>query len=45
MENVIFLGAEAACARIQLDCAPGPATMEAIRESSEHILALNMTVL
>ncbi len=45
MENVVFLGAEAACARIQLDCDPGSATMEAIRESSEHIIALNMTVL
>ena len=45
MENVVFLGAEAACARIQVDREPEIHTLDEIRGSSEHILALNITVL
>ncbi len=43
-ENIIFAGAEAAVARIQLDNAPSNATLQAIREH-ECILAVNLVEL
>ena len=38
MENIIFAGSGAACARIQLSAPPPPATLEGIQQSP-HILA------
>lgn len=45
VENVIYHGAEAACARIQLDAEPPRETMEAISASSQHILSVDLTVI
>ncbi len=45
MENVIYDGAEAACARIQLDDEPSDDTMRAINEGSEHVLSVDLTVI
>ena len=45
MENIIFEGAQAACARIELDKEPGPDTLEAIRLGSEDIYSLTVTPL
>ncbi|NRA96960.1 MAG: hydroxyacid dehydrogenase [Planctomycetes bacterium] len=45
MENVLFKGGDAACARIQIDCAPDGAALETIRTSSEHILAVGINTL
>ncbi|MBL8614531.1 MAG: hydroxyacid dehydrogenase [Deltaproteobacteria bacterium] len=44
MENVIFSGAAAACARIQLDRAPSPATLERVREA-EHVFAASVVAI
>jgi D-3-phosphoglycerate dehydrogenase len=41
-ENVVFAGAEAACARIQLDQAPGPAVLEEVRRNCEDVLAVSL---
>lgn len=41
-ENVVFEGAEAAVARINLDGAPAAAVLNAIREGSEDILDLHV---
>jgi D-3-phosphoglycerate dehydrogenase len=43
MENVIYEGALAACARIQLDTAPSQGDLERIRSSCEEILGLELT--
>ncbi|MFN7016360.1 MAG: hydroxyacid dehydrogenase, partial [Fimbriimonadales bacterium] len=43
-ENIIFAGAEAAVARIQLDSAPPEATMQAIRQH-EYIFAATLVSL
>jgi D-3-phosphoglycerate dehydrogenase / 2-oxoglutarate reductase len=40
-ENVIFEGAQAAIARINLDGAPSPAVLEAIQAGSGDILDLH----
>lgn len=40
MENIIYQGAEAACARIRLDSEPGRATMESIGKGSPHVLSV-----
>ena len=45
VENVIYHGAEAACARIQLDAEPTRETMERINSSSHHILSVDLTVI
>jgi hypothetical protein len=45
MENTIFEGAEAACARMELDKEPRPQTLDAIRSGSEDILSLTVTPL
>ena len=45
VENVIYQGAEAACAKIQLAAEPSPETMEAINSSSHHVLSVDLTVI
>jgi D-3-phosphoglycerate dehydrogenase len=45
MENVIFEGAQAACARIELDKEPGRETLESIRRGSEDLYSLTATPL
>lgn len=42
MENIVFEGAAAAVARINLDNAPADATLEKLRSESEDILELNL---
>lgn len=42
-ENVVFAGAEAACARIQVDRAPDAAILEAIRKGSDAVLSISLT--
>ena len=42
MENIVFEGAEAAVARINLDKAPSPATLDRLRGSNEDIIELNV---
>jgi D-3-phosphoglycerate dehydrogenase len=44
-ENVVFAGAEAACARIQVDQGPGPAVLEAIRDGCADVISVGLTVL
>jgi D-3-phosphoglycerate dehydrogenase len=44
-ENVIFEGAEAAVARINVDGAPPPALLERIRNDNSDILDLNLVAL
>lgn len=45
MENIIFQGAEAACARIKLDAEPPNAVMNSIRTGSKHILSADLTTI
>ncbi|MGH9443815.1 MAG: NAD(P)-dependent oxidoreductase [Thermoanaerobaculia bacterium] len=45
MENIIFEGAQAACARIELDKEPGGDTLQAIRRGNEDIFSLTVTPL
>ena len=45
MENTVFEGAEAACARIELDKEPREGTLDAIRSGSEDIFSLSVTPL
>ncbi len=42
MENIVFEGAEAAVARINLDKAPPQATLDRLRERNEDIIELNV---
>ena len=42
MENIVFEGAEAAVARINLDKAPTQATLDRLRSSNEDIMELNV---
>jgi len=42
MENIVFEGAEAAVARINLDKAPWQATLDRLRERNEDIIELNV---
>ena len=42
MENIVFEGAEAAVARINLDSAPSSATLERLRNGNEDIMELNV---
>jgi D-3-phosphoglycerate dehydrogenase len=42
-ENVVYAGAEAACARIQVDPAPGPDVLERIRTGLEDIFSVTLT--
>ena len=45
MENIVFSGAEAAIARIQLDFAPAGATIERIRTGNAEIIEVNLLTL
>lgn len=45
MDNVIYQGAEAACARITLDSEPPAAVMTAIAKGSPHILSVDITAI
>jgi len=45
MENVVFEGAEAACARLRLDRQPSAELQEKIRTGNEHILDLSLTAI
>jgi D-3-phosphoglycerate dehydrogenase len=45
MENTVFEGAEAACARIELDKEPRAGTLDAIRSGSEDIYSATVTPL
>lgn len=45
MENIVFAGAEAASARIELDGNLHDATLKLIREGNEHILEVNLLAL
>lgn len=42
MENIVFEGAAAAVARINLDNAPSPATLERVRAENSDIIELNV---
>jgi D-3-phosphoglycerate dehydrogenase / 2-oxoglutarate reductase len=42
MENIVFEGAEAAVARINLDKAPSSATLDRLRAGNENIIELNV---
>ena len=44
-ENIVFDGAKAAVARIHLNQAPGPETLEAIRRSTEDIIEMSVVAL
>jgi D-3-phosphoglycerate dehydrogenase len=45
MENIVFSGAEAAIARIQLDFAPSAETVERIRTGNAEIIEVNLLTL
>ena len=45
MENIVFEGAEAAVARINLDKAPSGATLDRLRAGNEDIIELNVLVI
>ncbi len=45
MENVIYDGADAACARIQLDAEPTTDTMLAIQSGSRHVLSVDLAII
>jgi D-3-phosphoglycerate dehydrogenase len=45
MENTVFEGAEAACARIELDKEPREGTLDAIRSGSDDVYSLSVTPL
>jgi len=42
MENIVFEGAEAAVARINLDKAPAVATLDRLRDGNADIIELNV---
>jgi D-3-phosphoglycerate dehydrogenase / 2-oxoglutarate reductase len=42
MENIVFAGAEAAIARIELDGAPPDATLERVRDGNADIIEVNL---
>lgn len=44
-ENVVFAGAEAACARIQVDRGPEPAVLDAIGAGCADVLSVGLTAL
>jgi D-3-phosphoglycerate dehydrogenase len=45
MENIVFEGAEAAVARINLDKAPSNATLERLGNGNEDIIELDLLTL
>ena len=44
-ENVVFAGAEAACARVQVDREPEPAVLDAIRKGCPDVLSVTLTAI
>lgn len=44
-ENVVFAGAEAACARIQVDQGPAPVVLDEIRAGCPDVLSVSLTAL
>jgi D-3-phosphoglycerate dehydrogenase len=44
-ENTVFEGAEAACARIQIDAAPDGAVLERLRAGSRDVLSVSLSAL
>ena len=42
MENIVFVGSQAAVARINLDTAPAPATLAAIQAGNKNIIELSL---
>jgi D-3-phosphoglycerate dehydrogenase len=42
MENIVFEGAEAAVARINLDKAPSSATLDRLRAANQDIIEMNV---
>jgi D-3-phosphoglycerate dehydrogenase len=42
MENIIFAGAEAACAKIKLDSEPGDTVLDALRSRPDEIIHVNL---
>lgn len=45
MENMIYLGAKAACARIRLDAEPSSATLQSISSRCPEVIAMDMAVI
>ena len=45
VENIVFSGAEAASARLRLDKEPSAEVLEAVHDSSEHVLAVSLRTL
>lgn len=45
MENVIYLGAKAACARIRLDAAPSDKALKSISSACPEVLAMDLAVI
>lgn len=45
MENVVYQGAGAASARLNLDSEPTPETLDSIRTGSPHILSVDLTAI
>ena len=45
MENVIYQGAEAACAKIRLDAEPPESALQKIRDGSKHVLSVDLTAI
>jgi D-3-phosphoglycerate dehydrogenase len=45
MENVIYQGAESACAKIRLDAEPPEAVLQKIRDGSKHVLSVDLTAI
>lgn len=45
MENIVFEGAEAAVARINLDKAPSSATLDRLRDGNQDVIELNLLTL
>ena len=45
MENIIFKGAEGACATIQIDTGLSDAALQRIERSSPHIYSVNITAM
>jgi D-3-phosphoglycerate dehydrogenase len=45
MENIVFAGAEAAIARIELDGSLDPATVDRIRAGNKDIIEINLIAL
>jgi D-3-phosphoglycerate dehydrogenase len=45
MENVIYQGADAACAKIRLDAEPPESVLQKIRDGSKNVLSVDLTAI